>query len=87
MSKEKIFRDPIYGYISIPEKYCERFIDTAIFQRLRRIEQTSMRVLYPTAHHDRFAHSIGVYYLGQLAFSYLEKNSKDFFNDIIKLSR
>jgi len=81
--EEKIFRDPIYGYISIPETYCKDFIDTAIFQRLRRIEQTSMRVLYPSAHHDRFAHSIGVFYLGKLAFSYLEKNSKSLFQDAI----
>jgi HD superfamily phosphohydrolase len=86
MNKEKIFRDPIYGYISIPEEYCKEFIDTSIFQRLRRIEQTSMRVLYPTAHHDRFAHSIGVYYLGKLAFSYLRKNSERFFKDSIKNS-
>ena len=78
MNKEKIFKDPIYGYVSIPEKYCKEFIDTPIFQRLRRIEQTSMRVLYPSAHHDRFAHSIGVYYLGQLAFSYMRKNSESY---------
>lgn len=83
MNKEKIFRDPIYGYISIPEIYCKEFIDTSIFQRLRRIEQTSMRVLYPTAHHDRFAHSIGVYYLGKLAFSYLKNNSERFFESSI----
>lgn len=83
MNQEKIFKDPIYGYISIPEEYCKNFIDTAIFQRLRRIEQTSMRVLYPTARHDRFAHSIGVFYLGQLAFSSLKKNSKDFFSGVI----
>jgi len=79
LNKEKTFRDPIYGYISIPEKYCNDFIDTSIFQRLRRIEQTSMRVLYPSAHHDRFAHSIGVFYLGQLAFHYLRKNSEEYF--------
>ena len=80
--KEKIFRDPIYGYISIPYRYCVDFVDTKIFQRLRRIEQTSMRILYPSAHHDRFAHSIGVYYLGSLAFQNLKNNSKDFFPDI-----
>lgn len=81
--KNKIFRDPIYGYISIPGQFCIDFIDTAIFQRLRRIEQTSMRVLYPTAHHDRFAHSIGVYHLGALAFDYLQKNTYSFYGDAI----
>lgn len=83
MIDEKIFRDPIYGYVTIPSDYCKKFIDTKIFQRLRRIEQTSMRVLYPSAHHDRFAHSIGVYYLGQLAFSHLKKNSQVYFSDDI----
>lgn len=82
--KNKIFRDPIYGYISIREDFCKDFIDTSIFQRLRRIEQTSMRVLYPTAHHDRFAHSIGVFHLGQIAFSNMEINSKDKFPSITK---
>ena len=58
MSKEKVFRDPIYGYISIPDDYCKNFIDTPIFQRLRRIEQTSMRVLFPSDRHDRFVYII-----------------------------
>ena len=77
----KVIRDPIYGYISIPTKYIANFVDNQIFQRLRRIEQTSMRALYPSAHHDRFAHSLGVYYLGQLAFSNLKKNSFEFLKD------
>lgn len=80
--KSKIFRDPIYGYITIPSSYCKKFIDTAIFQRLRRVEQTSMRILYPSAHHDRFAHSLGVFYLGSLAFKYLKSNSKSFYSEI-----
>lgn len=77
--KIKIFRDPIYGYISIPNQYCLDFIDTPIFQRLRRIEQTSMRVLYPSAHHDRFSHSIGVYHLASIAFEHLYKNSVQYY--------
>lgn len=76
MPGAKLFRDPVHGYISIPTIYCENFIDHAIFQRLRRIEQTGMRVLYPSAHHDRFSHSLGVFYLGQLAYGYLEGNSE-----------
>jgi len=80
--KLKVFRDPLYDYIQIREDYCKDFIDTAVFQRLRRIEQTSMRILYPSAHHDRFAHSIGVFYLGQMAFTHIEANSKSFFTEI-----
>jgi len=83
MIDEKIFRDPIYGYVSIPAEYCKNFIDTKIFQRLRRIEQTSMRVLYPSAHHDRFAHSIGVFFLGQFVFNHLKNNSQEYFKGSI----
>ena len=72
---EKLFRDPVHGYISIPVDYCGAFIDNKIFQRLRRIEQTSMRVLYPSAHHDRFSHSLGVFHLGQTAINYLLQSS------------
>ncbi len=72
--KNKLFRDPVHGYIAIPEIYCRLFIDTFLFQRLRHIEQTSMRMLYPSARHDRFAHSLGVYYLGAIAFEAFKKN-------------
>lgn len=73
--KCKEFRDAVHGYISIPDILCDKFINTEIFQRLRHIEQTSMRVLYPSAHHDRFAHSLGVFHLGNLVFQKLYNNS------------
>lgn len=72
--KQKLFRDSVHGYIEIPEIIVNEIIDTPIFQRLRRIEQTSMRALYPSAHHDRFVHSIGVFHLGRLAYNSLVKN-------------
>lgn len=78
----KEFKCPVHGYISIPEEYCSRFIDTPVFQRLRQIEQTGMRVLYPSAHHDRFIHSLGVFHLGQLAFHYLRKNSQEMLEEL-----
>lgn len=62
----KQFKDPIYGYISIPTEYVNGIIDTDVFQRLRRILQTSYTPLYPSALHNRFVHSIGVYYLSQI---------------------
>jgi HD superfamily phosphohydrolase len=74
-TKTKEFRDPVHGYISVPADWCTTFVDTAIFQRLRNIEQTSMRPLYPSAHHDRFAHSLGVYHLGGRAFAQLKANT------------
>ncbi|GHU90303.1 hypothetical protein FACS189476_10250 [Spirochaetia bacterium] len=72
----KIIRDSLHGYISLPEIVLDKIVDTPIFQRLKRIEQTSMRPLYPSAHHDRFIHSLGVYYLGEKALDSLIKNIK-----------
>lgn len=70
----KLFRDNVHGYVKIPVDIVRLFIDTDIFQRLRFIEQTGMRTLYPSARHDRFIHSLGVYHLGVKAFSSFEKN-------------
>lgn len=75
VGKTKKFRDPIHGYIEIPDIIVSKIIDTELFQRLRYIEQTSMRPLYPAARHDRFIHSLGVYWLGRQAFSDFRKNA------------
>ncbi len=72
--KKKVFRDSIHGYIQIPEIIVGQIIDTELFQRLRNIEQTSMRSLYPAARHDRFIHSLGVYFLGVQAFRNFRSN-------------
>ena len=64
MEKYKRILDSVHGYIMIPELYCDSILDTTYFQRLRRIEQTSARTLFPSAHHDRFIHSLGVFHLG-----------------------
>jgi uncharacterized protein len=85
-NNQKIFRDPIHGYISIPRDLCHKFIDTEIFQRLRSIEQTSMRCLYPSARHDRFAHSIGVYHLASIAFHHVVKNTRNEILDGVALN-
>ncbi len=66
--KTKKFRDPVYGYIEIEENIVHNIIDTATFQRLRNIRQTSYGPLYPSSLHNRFVHSLGVYHLGCLAF-------------------
>lgn len=58
--------DTVHGYISLPWEYAVRFVDTPQFQRLRRIEQSAVRSLFPTARHDRFTHSLGVYHVGCL---------------------
>lgn len=72
--KTKSIKDAVHGYIKVDEPFW-RIIDTAEFQRLKWIEQTSYRVLYPSARHDRFIHSIGVFFLGQKAINGLIANS------------
>ena len=66
-TKEKRLKDPIYGYISIESSVLHEIIDTAAFQRLRRIRQTGYEPLYSSALHNRFIHSLGVYHLGMIA--------------------
>lgn len=69
----KQIKDPVYGYIDIDDSYIP-LIDTAEFQRLRNIRQTGYQALYPSALHNRFVHSIGVFHLGKKAFDCFEKN-------------
>lgn len=74
----KVFEDSVHGNIPIPKNYCKEIIDTCIFQRLRRIEQTSMRPLFPSAHHDRFIHSLGTYHIGRQLFSSIRENTEKY---------
>lgn len=69
----KQIKDPIYGYVDIDD-FCLPLIDTAEFQRLRNIVQTGYQALYPSALHNRFVHSIGVYHLGKKAFDRFSSN-------------
>lgn len=84
---EKRFKDPIYGYISVSMKFME-IVDTAEFQRLRRIIQTSYSPLYSSAMHNRFVHSLGVFHLGKIASERLKsENQKNGFVDSEEMER
>ncbi len=61
----KIIKDSVHGYIEVEDEFV-KIINSAEFQRLKNIEQGSYRVLYPSARHDRFIHSLGVYHLARL---------------------
>lgn len=63
--------DTVHGHILLHEEYLEKIIDTPEFQRLRRIEQSPIRSVYPSARHDRFIHSLGVYHIGQMIVNQL----------------
>lgn len=73
----KTFMDSVHGYINIPKSFVDNIINTELFQRLRNIDQTGMRVLYPDAKHDRFGHSLGVFHLGSKAVDALLHNFSD----------
>lgn len=71
-NKKKIFNDPIYGFVSIPDELHFDIIEHPYFQRLRRIKQVSMtNLVYPGANHTRFAHSLGSMHLMRRAIQLL----------------
>ena len=78
MTKNKRFKDPIYGYIDIDENIISSIVDTAGFQRLRNIIQTSYSPLYSSAVHNRFVHSLGVYHLGRIVSESIVRNKNEF---------
>ena len=57
--RQKSIRDPLYGFIDISKKETE-IIDAFVFRRLQNIKQLSHAyVVYPSAIHTRFEHSLG----------------------------
>lgn len=61
----KFIRDPLYGFISLEKAFTE-IVDSKEFQRLRRIKQLGFTYLvYPTAIHTRFEHSLGCFFLAE----------------------
>ena len=71
-NKLKIFNDPIYGFITIPNSLIYDLIQHPFFQRLRRISQMGLSYLvYPGAHHTRFHHALGCMHIMQKAIQTL----------------
>ena len=66
---EKIYRDSVHNIIRLETdsdegKLLVRLIDTAEFQRLRRIKQLGLALFaYQSAEHSRFTHSLGALHL------------------------
>jgi len=72
INKLKIFNDPIYGFITIPNALIYDLVQHPYFQRLRRISQMGLSYLvYPGANHTRFHHALGCMHLMQKAVEVL----------------
>ena len=67
LKRTKVFRDPLYGYIQVDYKIISDLIDSREVQRLRRIRQLSgVSMVFQTAEHTRFTHSLGAYQMANL---------------------
>ncbi len=72
-----IIYDNIHGYITL-DSIATSIVNTPIFQRLRNIHQTGVLYLvFPTATHSRFEHSIGTYHLATKMITNIRKNQPD----------
>jgi len=77
-NKLKIFNDPIYGFIQIPDSLIFDIIEHPYFQRLRRITQMGFaNFVYPGANHTRFHHALGCMHLMQKAVRVLRFKQVD----------
>lgn len=73
-NRQKIFNDPVYGFVSVPRGILLDLIDHPYFQRLRRIRQLGLTpYVYPGALHTRFHHALGALHLMQQAIETLRQ--------------
>ncbi len=78
VNKRKIFNDPVYGFVAIPNEIIFDIIEHPYFQRLRRIKQLGLtHLVYPGALHTRFHHSLGAMHLMGKALLELKAKGHD----------
>ncbi|MFC4359207.1 HD domain-containing protein [Halobium salinum] len=64
-------KDSVHDHIEV-EGVAAALLDTPEVQRLRHIKQLgTVQLVYPSANHTRFEHSLGVYHLANRALSHL----------------
>jgi HD superfamily phosphohydrolase len=67
----KTIKDSVHDYIEV-EGVARDLLDTAPVQRLRHISQLgTVTLVYPSANHTRFEHSLGVYHIANRALAHL----------------
>ncbi|MFZ2576155.1 MAG: HD domain-containing protein [Lactococcus hircilactis] len=63
---EKVFREPVHDFIHVNHQIIYDLINTAEFQRLRRIKQLgTASCVFHGAEHSRFSHCMGVYHIAK----------------------
>jgi HD superfamily phosphohydrolase len=78
---------PVSGMINIPAN-CMKFINTPLFQRLKRVKQCGMtEQVFPSCVHTRFEHSLGVMHLSGVLFENMIKNSDEKYHEFIKYKK
>lgn len=71
--RDRVIRDEIHRDILVPAAHAS-IIDTKEFQRLRSIQQLSTcEYVFPAATHNRFAHSLGTYYLAKEVTTHIDE--------------
>ena len=67
----KPIKDSVHDYIGL-DSVAGELLDTPAVQRLRHVKQLStVRLVFPSANHTRFEHSLGVYHLASVALDHL----------------
>ncbi len=67
----KTIKDSVHDHIDV-QGLARALLDTPALQRLRRISQLgTVSLVYPSANHTRFEHSLGVYHLADRALAHL----------------
>ena len=73
--QEKVFKDPVHGYIYVHDPMIWDVINAREVQRLRRIRQLGTAYhTYPGGEHSRFSHSLGVYEVMRQILSHFDRN-------------
>ncbi len=82
MSKRKIINDAVHGFITIPNDFLYEVLQHRFVQRLNRVKQLGVSsMVYPSATHTRFQHSLGAMFLTSEAVKELRLKGHDITDD------
>ncbi|MCL6594466.1 MAG: HD domain-containing protein, partial [Alicyclobacillus sp.] len=73
---DKVLKDPVHDEVLVDDPWVWRLINTAAFQRLRRIRQLGTSYLtFHGAEHSRFTHSLGTYETMRRVLAHLQRET------------